>query len=233
MAPEKKRPGPQRRTQTALDHIDTLLDEALSETFPASDPVAICFEDNDVPDGGGVAPGASSTVPINIGQDSIGVPPAPTVSTIYESDVMFVERLLPAARMRLVTITEDVALIEAAKLLRADTDLVVVCDSEGLLTGIITKTDVVNQIGGCSGAACLTATSSVMTRDVVACHLGDSLQDIWSTMKQRRLKNIPITDQDGRPVGVLNARDALEALLQESQDEELLLRDYVMGIGYR
>jgi hypothetical protein len=32
---------------------------------------------------------------------------------------------------------------------------------------------------------------------------------------------------------VLNARDALEALLEEAEDEELLFRDYVMGIGYR
>lgn len=45
-------------------------------------------------------------------------------------------------------------------------------------------------------------------------------------MKERRLKNIPIVDQDGRPLGVLNARDALEALLEEVEYEEILLREY-------
>jgi CBS domain-containing protein len=233
MPPERKRPGPQSHTQAELDHLDALLDEALGETFPASDPVAIRLEDTYVPDGGGVTPRASPTVPINIVQDSAGVPRAPTASTIYGSDVMFIERLLPAARMRLVAIADDVALIEAAKLLRADTDLVVVCDSKGVLTGVITKTDVVNRISGCGGAACLTASSSVMSRDVLACHPGDLLQDIWSRMKERGVNNVPITDQDGRPVGVLNARDALQVLLQEAEDEESLLRDYVMGIGYR
>jgi hypothetical protein len=51
-------------------------------------------------------------------------------------------------------------------------------------------------------------------------------------MKERRLKNVPITDLESRPVGVLNARDALEILLQEVEDEESLLRDYVMCVGY-
>jgi hypothetical protein len=36
-----------------------------------------------------------------------------------------------------------------------------------------------------------------------------------------------------KPIGVLNAGDALQALLKEEEDEESLLRDYVMGIGYR
>ena len=33
-------------------------------------------------------------------------------------------------------------------------------------------------------------------------------------------------------MGVLHARDILQVLLKESEDEESMLRDYVMGIGY-
>jgi Mg/Co/Ni transporter MgtE len=51
-------------------------------------------------------------------------------------------------------------------------------------------------------------------------------------MKERKLKNIPVVDQDSRPIGVLHARDILQVLLNEAQDEESMLRDYVMGIGY-
>ena len=59
-----------------------------------------------------------------------------------------------------------------------------------------------------------------MTRTVVLCRPGDRLHEVWSVMKERRLKNIPIVDQDVRPLGVLNARDALEALLEEVEYEE-------------
>jgi len=51
-------------------------------------------------------------------------------------------------------------------------------------------------------------------------------------MKERGLKNVPTTDHDSRPVGVLNARDVLRVLLTEVENEETLLRDYVMGLGY-
>jgi CBS domain-containing protein len=145
---------------------------------------------------------------------------------------MLVERLLTPARARLVTIADDAPMIEAAKLLRAGTDLVVVCGSAGLLVGVITKTDVVGQISRCQGASCTTAASLVMTRDVLLCRTGDWLRDVWARMKERSLKNIPVVDQDSRPLGVLNARDALQVLLEEVQDEEALLRDYVMGVGY-
>ncbi|HEY5380394.1 MAG TPA: CBS domain-containing protein [Pseudolabrys sp.] len=52
-------------------------------------------------------------------------------------------------------------------------------------------------------------------------------------MKERGLKNVPVVDEDSRPIGLLHARDILQVLLNESEDEETLLRDYVMGIGYR
>jgi CBS domain-containing protein len=147
---------------------------------------------------------------------------------------MVVERMLPIAHNRLVTIRDDAPLIEAATLLRdLDRDLVVVCNSDGLLVGVITKTDVVRQISHCNGAGCMTAASSVMTRAVVLCRPDDRLNEVWSVMKERHLKHVPIVDQEVRPLGVLNARDALEALLEEVEYEEVLLRDYVMCVGYR
>jgi CBS domain-containing protein len=147
---------------------------------------------------------------------------------------MFVERTLSAARKRLVTIRDDAPLIHAATLLLDfDGDLIVVCNSDELLAGVITKTDVVRQISHCRGSGCTTAASMVMTRNVISCHPGDLLHEVWSTMKERRLKNVPIVDQDVRPLGVLNARDALEALLKDVEHEEVLLREYVMCVGYR
>jgi CBS domain-containing protein len=146
---------------------------------------------------------------------------------------MFVEQLLPRARERLVTITDDSPLIQVATLLRLGTDLVAVCSPAGVLTGVITKTDVVNQISYCQGASCMTAAAVVMSKEIVLCRREDSLRDVWARMKERGLKNVPIIDEDSRPVGLLHARDILQILLNETEDEAVLLRDYVMGVGYR
>lgn len=148
-------------------------------------------------------------------------------------NAVFVERLLPVACEKLVTIADDAPLIEAARLLRTGTDLIVVCGSGGIVTGVITKTDIVSQISECQGSSCVTAASLVMTRDVVLCRSGDDLHEVWSSMKERGVKNVPITDDNVRPIGIVNARDALQLLLQEAEDEDSMLRDYVMGVGYR
>lgn len=147
---------------------------------------------------------------------------------------MFVTALLPAAQKRLATVGEGAPLIDAAKpLARPDINLVVVCRSDGAIAGVITKTDVVEQIGSCMGAECAKPAAAVMTRDVVVCRPSDWLRDVWSTMRERGLKHVPVVDDASRPLGVLYARDALAVLLEETEAEELLLRDYVLGIGYR
>jgi signal-transduction protein with cAMP-binding, CBS, and nucleotidyltransferase domain len=145
---------------------------------------------------------------------------------------MLVEGLLSTARKRLVTIKDDAPLIDAAKLLRAGTDMVVVCNGSGCAVGVVTKTDVVGQISHCQGASCTCPASTVMTAAVVVCHPGDWVKDVWSDMKSKEFKNIPVLDAASQPIGLLTARDVLQVLLQESENEEELLRDYVMCVGY-
>lgn len=147
---------------------------------------------------------------------------------------MFLDGMPDQIRKRLVMVADDAPLMDAAKcLLDPNIGLVVVGRSDGSLAGVVTKTDVVRQIGHCQGSACTTNASIVMTATVTLCHPGDWLRDVWSIMKERGLKNIPVVDQDSRPIGVLNVRDALEILLKEAEDDEALLRDYVMCVGYR
>lgn len=145
---------------------------------------------------------------------------------------MFVHTLLPLAPGRLANLAEDAALIEAASLLHAGIDLVTVCHSDGSLAGVVSKTDVVEQISHCQGASCTCPVATVMSRDVLLCTTGDSLPMLWATMRDRGIKNVPLVDAERKPVGIVTARDVLQVLLTEAEAEEVLLRDYVMGFGY-
>jgi CBS domain-containing protein len=123
--------------------------------------------------------------------------------------------------------------MDAAKFLREpDADLVVVCSADERMVGVISKTDIVRQFSQRREGDGATAASTVMTRTVVSFRPDDPLHNVWTAMKHRRLKNVPILDPEYRPIGVLNARDVLEALLEEAEHEEMLLRDYVMSIGH-
>ena len=145
----------------------------------------------------------------------------------------FVQTMLPKAGARLFTVQHTAPLIEAAQLLiDKDISLIVVCSGAGLIRGVVTKSDVVRQITRCHGRSCTTPLSEVMTEDVVTCHPGQELHDVWLLMKAKRLKHIPVVNYASVPLGLLLAREVLEVLMNEAQYEDLLLRDYVMGIGY-
>jgi CBS domain-containing protein len=98
--------------------------------------------------------------------------------TLFRDQSVFIEQLLPAARARLVTIADDAPLHDAAKLLRAGTDLVVVCEANGIMVGVITKSDVVARIGECQGAACMTAAARVMSTEILQCVSSDLVHEV-------------------------------------------------------
>ena len=139
-----------------------------------------------------------------------------------------------ATRSRLAVVGDGALLLEVARLL-SDTQisLVVVCDAVGAMVGVITKTNIVRQIGHCGGAACTSTAAEIMTRDVTFCSETDCLPDVLSMMQARGFVHVPVVDAQRKPFGVVNARDALRELWAEGQYEDALLRDYVMGVGYR
>lgn len=146
---------------------------------------------------------------------------------------MRVQSILPIAQQRMITVPEDASLVDAARLL-FDTHraLLVVCNGDGAMVGVITKTDVVRQVAQYHGAVESKRVSGVMTQTVTSCQSDDQLHDVLALMKEKGFVHIPIVDKNSHPRGVVNARDALQALLREVKDEELLIRAYVMGIGY-
>ena len=145
-----------------------------------------------------------------------------------------VSSIAAAASSRLLTVRSDAPLRDVAQLLSStQISLVVVCDQEETMIGVVTKSDIVRQIGHCTGRTCTNTADSIMTRDVISCRTSDFLPDVLSMMQARGLVHIPVIDSEGKPSGVVNARDALRELMLEGQYEEALLRDYVMGVGYR
>ena len=145
-----------------------------------------------------------------------------------------IEIIVPVARERIVTVRDDAPLVDAASFSMASTSILSLSATRPApLSEIITRTDIVRQMALCQGCGCTAAAATVMTKDIAYCRPGDLLHDVWSIMKEKKLLHVPIVGDDLRPLGVINARDALLVLLEGSEYKEGLLRDYVMGIGYR
>ncbi len=145
---------------------------------------------------------------------------------------MIVERLAPVTSARLTILSEDVSVRAAADSFSdIQLGLIVVCGEGGQATGVVSKSDLVRHLAR-SGAAG-TPIREVMTRSIVYCLPGQDLNDAWQSMRLRRLQNMPVLENGRRPVGVLDVRDALQAILREEQDQERLLVNYIAGVEYR
>jgi CBS domain-containing protein len=144
-----------------------------------------------------------------------------------------VQHIIEDAQRRLAVLRLDASIRDVAKLLaNPDTPLVVVCDSAGVAMGVVSSSDIVNALCRDSSEAINANAAALMTQPIQSCSAEETLQAIWSTMSSGYLRCIPVLDEAGRPQGVVHARDVARALLDEVTNEELLLRDYVLGIGY-
>jgi CBS domain-containing protein len=148
--------------------------------------------------------------------------------------VTLVKHILEASRGRLVVLSEQALVPQAALILvNPDTPLVVVCDQEGIAVGVISRTDIIKLLSRAGTEACETNAGAIMTKAMVSCRVEQPLQQVWPILNARSLRCAPILDDEGRPLGVVHARDIARALIDEETHQEELLRDYVMGIGYQ
>jgi signal-transduction protein with cAMP-binding, CBS, and nucleotidyltransferase domain len=147
---------------------------------------------------------------------------------------LLVRSIEAVARSRLLTVTANVLLVEvAAQLSSAQFSVVVVCDAAGVAMGIVTETVLIRRLGLGQADFFTTRAMDVMTHDFTSCAPDALLSDVMAMMHKRGLKHVLLIDADGKPLGVLHARDGLRALLAAGNHEEALLRNYVMGIGYQ
>lgn len=145
-----------------------------------------------------------------------------------------VSSLEAVTRSRLLTVGTDALLVEVAAMLSAaQISLVLVCAADGAAVGVVTETILVRQLGVGQAGVFTTHAGDVMTRDFTVCGPDDLLSEVLAMMHNRGLIHVPVVDANRHPVGVLNARDGLRALLAAGHHEETLLRNYVMGVGYQ
>lgn len=139
---------------------------------------------------------------------------------------------LPETAARLKVVSERSSIRAAADAF-SDTrfGLVVVCDDAHAATGVVSKSDLVRHLAQ-AGRIDVPVTT-VMTRAVASASPGADLRAAWQCMVARRLQNLPLLGADRRPVGTLDIRDALQAILRIEEDQESQLINYIAGNGYR
>jgi CBS domain-containing protein len=148
--------------------------------------------------------------------------------------MVLVQHILETARGRLAVLSWEASLCDAADILaNPNTPLVVVCNGEGVAVGVISRGDIIRVLSTARVDALVLNAGAIMTKPMLSCLVDELLQQVWEALSSRSLRCAPILDHEGRPQGVVHARDVACKLLEEVTEEEVLLRDYVMGVGYQ
>lgn len=93
-----------------------------------------------------------------------------------------------------------------------DCGFVPVVDAAGHVVGVVTDRDVCIAAGTRRQLAEHIATWQAMSKSVHACLAEDSIDDVLATMKQFRVRRLPIIDANGRLQGIISMNDIARAV---------------------
>jgi CBS domain-containing protein len=93
-----------------------------------------------------------------------------------------------------------------------DCGCVAVVDGDARVVGILTDRDVCMAAYTQGATLSAMSVSSAMSREVFACRPGDDLLVAQGLMQQHRVRRLPVTDIDGKLVGILSLSDMARTL---------------------
>lgn len=104
-----------------------------------------------------------------------------------------------------------------------------VVEHHGQVVGIFTERDLLRRVVAERRNPEETRVDEVMTEDVVCCSPETTAEEARTAMRERRIRHLPVAEDDNRLVGLISIGD-LNAELQASQEHTLfLLHQYISG----
>lgn len=165
-------------------HKEALYDEAVEESFPASD----------VPSAGSVTRIDNGTEPGNAAGTAAGA--AMKVADVMTRDVISINA------------TDT---IRQAAMMMADLKVgsLPVCEGEKLV-GTVTDRDIAVR-GVAAGIEPTAHVIEIATRHVQSCHEDDDLETVKQKMAKSRIRRVPVVDRDERLIGIVSLGDLADA----------------------
>lgn len=118
----------------------------------------------------------------------------------------------------------------AAELNSRRVGALIVKDSTGVLVGIVSERDVVRGLAG-DPSVVQARVESIMTKDVVSIDPDFEVADLSRLMTEKRIRHVPVIDNDGVLVGLVSIGDVVKVRMDELETERAALVDYITHGG--
>lgn len=142
-----------------------------------------------------------------------------------------VKDLLAVKGSQTLSVGPDATVLDAALKMNEHRVGCLVVLEEGALRGIITERDFLRRVVAERRDPSNTRVREVMTADVMCCRLHTNMEEARVVMKERRIRHLPVLDDNDRLCGMISIGD-LNAHEAYSKDQTIhLLHEYIYGPG--
>ena len=139
-----------------------------------------------------------------------------------------VQHLLDSKGRDVISVTADVSVLEAIKLMAEKTvgSLLVMQGDE--LQGIMTERDYARKVIIKGRSSETTEVGEIMTTDICSATSQETVNGCMALMTKRKIRHLPVID-DGVVVGMLSIGDLVQAIISDQKEEIQQLGQYISG----
>lgn len=141
----------------------------------------------------------------------------------------FVNELLHSKQSSLYTIDACDTVLEATQLMNERSIGAIIVTNANRLIGIFTERDVLRRVVAAERSPGLTRVAEVMTAEVLLCSADTTVEEAREIMMSRRIRHLPIVDDEGTPIGMVSIGDLNAHQVREQQMEIGHLHEYLYG----
>jgi CBS domain-containing protein len=140
---------------------------------------------------------------------------------------MNVETILRTKGRDVATIGPDATIGDAVAILKTRRIGAIVVSRDGRsVEGILSERDIVHALADQAAALLGQKVSKLMTRNVMTCAPGDTVEEIMGQMTNGRFRHLPVMN-DGRLCGIVSIGDLVKNRLEEVEHEASSLREFI------
>ena len=141
---------------------------------------------------------------------------------------MNVEHILASKGREVCTIEPEATVWDALHRMHKERIGALVVSADGQrIAGIISDRGIMDAIARHGTEVLGSSIGSVMTKDVFTCSRDDRVSAIMALMTKRRIRHVPVVEENGRLCGMISIGDVVKQRLDEIQGEADALREYV------
>lgn len=140
-----------------------------------------------------------------------------------------VQTILSIKGTRVLSIGPEATALDAALLMNEYKVGGLVVREETRVAGIITERDMLQRVLAQRRDPSTTRVRDIMTAEVVCCRPHTTLDEARGVMKNRRIRHLPVVDEDGQIAGLISIGD-LNAYHANDQERTIhYLQEYING----